>query len=59
MFAADSGLQSWTRRATVFDGHSNELPHTRDIQGLEGIIGEDATFDVGWQEATGIVTTQA
>src|ERR1700757_3286643 len=42
VLAADADLQIWTRFAALFDAHANHHSNTLNVEGLEGIAGEDA-----------------
>ena len=54
MFTADAGLELRSFRASVGDGHPNELADSGRVERLERVVGEDPALDVPRQEAAGI-----
>src|SRR5687768_16634007 len=52
MFAADTELEVRIGLSAPFTGYRNKLSHTGPVQHLEGVFIEDATLQIGGQEAT-------
>ena len=55
MFAADAHFEVAAGAASVFGAEFDELPHAGLVEGLEGIVFEDALFDVFAQEFAGVI----
>ena len=55
MFTADAHFEVLTGAASVFGAEFDELPHAGLVEGLEGIVFEDALFDVFAQEFAGVI----
>ena len=56
MLAADARFKTRSSRPSVGDGHFYQLAHSIDVERLEGVVGENATFDIRGKEAARIVS---
>ena len=59
VLATDPHLEIRTRLAAAFETHLDERAHAFDVEGHEGIVGQQRTIDIDREKATGIVPGQA
>ena len=59
MLAANPNLEPGTNSSSIFNRDANQASHSDRIENLEGVVGENATLDIGGKESPCVITTQA
>ena len=58
VLSTNADFQSWIGFPSQLYRHLDELPYTRLVERLEGVISEDPVLDVKWQESPRVISRQ-